>query len=263
MSHDLLAAITAGAATAARERARTRRHEVERAAADREPRGEVFRARLAAPGYAVIAECKRRSPSKGILRVDYDPATIAEGYARAGAAAISVLTEPTFFDGALEHLTAVRARVETPVLRKDFISEEFQLVEARAAGADAVLLIVAALAEQVLVDLHQQALALGLAALVEVHDADELRQALDAGATIVGVNCRNLKTLEVDLRLHSSLVLGIPAGVVAVAESGLRTAADLQRLKHDGYDAFLIGERFMSEPDPGDALAALRREATR
>lgn len=263
MSANLLEAITAGAATAARARARSRRAEVERVAADRRPRGDAFRAGLTTPGYAVIAECKRRSPSKGVLRVDYDPAAIAEAYARAGAAAISVLTEPTSFDGALEHLAAVRARVDIPLLRKDFISDEFQLVEARAAGADAVLLIAAALTGQQLVDLHRQAVALGLAALVEVHDAGELRQALDAGATIVGVNCRNLKTLEVDLRLHSSLVLGIPAGVAAVAESGLRTAGDLQRLKREGYDAFLIGERFMSEPDPGHALAALRREAAR
>ena len=147
----------------------------------------------------IIAECKRRSPSRGVLRPDYDPVAIAPGYAQAGAAAISVLTEPTFFDGSLEHLHAVRAAVGIPVLRKDFIVSEYQLLEARAAGADAVLLIVAALDPQSLTALHARASTLGLDVLVEVHDADELSLALDAGARIIGVNNRNLRTLEVDV----------------------------------------------------------------
>ena len=261
MSEDLLAALMAGAATAAKERARVHHVDVERAAAEWQPRGALFRERLVAPGVQVIAECKRRSPSRGILREHYDPAAIAKGYAEAGAAALSILTEPTFFDGALEHLQAVRAAVNTPLLRKDFISDAYQLVEARAAGADAILLIVAGLDDEQLLRLLRRAEAEGFAALVEVHNREELRRAIGAGATLVGVNSRNLKTLAVDLTLHEELVLGIPAGTTAVAESGLTSGADLRRLREAGYDAFLIGERFMAVPDPGQALAAILREA--
>lgn len=257
MSRDLLTAIMAGAATAARHRISPRRDALEREAAARQPRGGLFRAGLSAPGVQVIAECKRRSPSKGILREAYDPVAIARGYAAAGAAAISVLTESAFFDGALAHLSAVRAAVDPPVLRKDFISDESQIVEARAAGADAVLLIVAGLSDQALRALRARADAAGLAALVEVHSQEELQRALDAGADIVGVNSRNLRTLEVDLSLHERLRTGLPAGVIAVAESGLTSGADLRRLRAVGYHAFLIGERFMSAVDPGAALAAL------
>jgi len=207
----------------------------------------------------IIAECKRRSPSRGVLRADYDPVAIALGYEKAGAAAISVLTEPTFFDGALDHLQAVRTAVSIPVLRKDFVVSEYQLLEARAARADAVLLIVAALDPRALATLHARALALGLDVLVEVHSADELTVAIDAGAQIVGVNNRNLRTLEVDVTASETLAAKMPRGMVTVSESGLRAAADLVRLRQLGYDAFLIGERFMTEKDPGGALQALLR----
>jgi indole-3-glycerol phosphate synthase len=170
-----------------------------------------------------------------------------------------VLTEPTFFDGALEHLQAVRHAVGIPVLRKDFVVSEYQLLEAQAAGADAVLLIVAALDAQALASLHARATALGLDVLVEVHSADELSVAIDAGARIVGVNNRNLRTLEVDITASEALAARMPRGIVTVSESGLKTPADLNRLRHLGYDAFLIGERFMGEPDPGAALKTLLR----
>lgn len=205
----------------------------------------------------IIAECKRRSPSRGVLRPDYDPVAIAKAYEKAGAAAISVLTEPTFFDGALEHLQAVRGAVGIPVLRKDFVVSEYQLLEARAAGADAVLLIVAALDPRALAALHARALALGLDVLVEVHGADELSAAIDAGARIVGVNNRNLRTLEVDVTASETLGARMPRGIVAVSESGFKAAADLIRLRRLGYDAFLIGERFMTAVDPGQALREL------
>jgi indole-3-glycerol phosphate synthase len=205
----------------------------------------------------VIAECKRRSPSRGVLRADYHPATIAAGYAAAGAAAISVLTEPTFFDGSLDHLRAVRSAVDVPVLRKDFIVSEYQLLEAREAGADAILLIVAALDAVDLKSLAVQAAALGMDALVEVHDADELAIAIDSGARIIGVNNRNLRTLEVDVKASERLIALMPGDVVAVSESGLRTPDDLLRLRQRGYRAFLIGERLMTLPDPGRALQEL------
>ena len=205
----------------------------------------------------VIAECKRRSPSRGVLRADYDAVSVARGYAAAGAAAISILTEPTFFDGALEHLQAVRTAVDVPLLRKDFIVSEYQLLEAKAAGADAVLLIVAALHQKELSRLAEQAAALGLDVLVEVHEADEVSRAIDAGARIIGVNNRNLRTLAVDVRRSETLITRIPRDVVAVTESGLRTGEDLLRLRQLGYRAFLIGERFMIETDPGAALKDL------
>lgn len=229
-----------------------------RRAEAQEPRSGRFRAAVArADRVNVIAECKRRSPSRGVLRADYDPVAIATGYGTAGAAAISVLTEPTFFDGALDHLAAVRRAIQVPLLRKDFIVSEYQLLEAKAAGADAVLLIVSALERGELVALRTRAAGLGLDALVEVHDAHELGLAIDAGADIVGVNNRNLRTLEVDVRASELLIGRVPPGVVAVSESGLRTAEELVQLRHMGYGAFLIGERFMTAPDPGAELQAL------
>jgi len=212
-------------------------------------------------GYNVIAECKRRSPSRGVLRAEYDPVAIATGYADAGAAAISVLTEPTFFDGSLDHLKGVSAAVDVPVLRKDFIVAEYQLLEAKAAGADAVLLIVAALRPAELKVLHDHARRHGLDVLVEVHDATELAIAIDAGARIVGVNNRNLRTLEVDVHASETLIGRMPSGIVAVSESGLRSADDLRRLKALGYSAFLIGERFMTAAEPGEQLKALLTSA--
>ncbi len=227
-------------------------------AASRSSREGRFQTALSDPGgYNVIAECKRRSPSRGVLREHYDPVAIATGYADAGAAAISVLTEPTFFDGSLEHLQAVTAAVDVPVLRKDFVISEYQLLEAKAASADAVLLIVAALRPAELKVLHDHARRFGLDVLVEVHDATELAIAIDAGARIVGVNNRNLRTLQVDVHASETLIGLMPTGIVAVSESGLKTAADLQRLKALGYSAFLIGERFMAAADPGSELKNL------
>ncbi len=257
---DLLAAIVA----ASRRITEVRRERVseaalERHAAGRQPAGAAFAAALrdsTAP--RVIAECKRRSPSKGILREDYDAADHARSYEQAGAAAISVLTEPTFFDGSLQHLEAVRAAVRVPLLRKDFIVSRYQILEAAAAGADAVLLIVGALGDHELRALLRESASAGLAALIEVHDERELGRAIEAGAGIVGVNSRNLRTLDVDPDVHFSLIERIPRDAIAVAESGLREAADLQRLARAGYSAFLVGERLIGQPDPGAALRVLR-----
>ena len=259
MSADLLETIVAATrhSVDAREAAQPLAALAERAAAMPSRAGRFAGALSVADDVNVIAECKRRSPSKGVLREDYDPVAIATGYAAAGAAAISVLTEPAFFDGALEHLAAVRAAVEIPVLRKDFVVSEYQLLEARIAGADAILLIVAALRPAELKVLHDHATRHGLDALVEVHDARELAIAVDVGARVVGVNNRNLRTLEVDVHASDELIAQMPADVVAVSESGLRTADDLIRLRSIGYRAFLIGERFMTAPDPGAALDAL------
>ncbi len=256
---DLLAAIVAGTRRVVelREAREPASALAARACARPARRGRLLEALARPDAVNVIAECKRRSPSRGVLRADYDPVAIARGYEAAGAAAISVLTEPTFFDGSLEHLEAVRAAVRVPLLRKDFIVSEYQLLEARAAGADAVLLIVAALAPAELRTLSAGARELELDALVEVHDERELDAAIESGAAIVGVNNRNLRTLEVDLRASERLIARIPAGVVAVSESGLKTADDLARFQSMGYGAFLIGERFMTSADPGAALRAL------
>ena len=259
MSADLLATIVAGTRriVEVRDRAEPLRALAARAAGVAARRGRFQAALAVTDRVNIIAECKRRSPSKGVLRGDYDPVAIARGYADAGAAAISVLTEPTFFDGSLAHLAAVRAAVDVPLLRKDFIVSEYQLYEARAAGADAVLLIVAALSAPELKALHDRATELGLDVLVEVHDEGELQRALDAGARIVGVNNRNLRTLTVDIHASEAVIGRMPAGVIAVSESGLRAADDLARLQQLGYHAFLIGERFMSAADPGAALREL------
>jgi indole-3-glycerol phosphate synthase len=231
---------------------------LERRASARQPRGDRFEAALGIAGRVnVIAECKRRSPSRGVLAPQYDPVSIAKKYQAGGAAAISVLTEPTFFDGALEHLTAVRGAVDLPVLRKDFIVDDYQLLEARAAGADAILLIVAALGQTEVVRLQSRAWQLGLAALVEIHDDEELARAVDSGARLIGVNNRNLRTLAVDVSASDRLAAKMPAGVLGVSESGLQTKADLERLAAAGYRAFLIGERFMTDPDPARAIADL------
>jgi indole-3-glycerol phosphate synthase len=256
---DLLAAIVA----ATRKTVETRSEAVPAAAMDRRaaavtPRpGALADALVRRDRVNVIAECKRRSPSRGVLKANYDAGAIAEAYDRAGAAAISVLTEPTFFDGALEHLAAVRRITSLPVLRKDFIVDRYQIAEARAAGADAVLLIVAALSPAALTELLRAARDTGLDVLVEIHDLSELAVALDAGASIIGVNNRNLRTLAVDVAVSRKAIDVIPEGVIAVAESGLRSAADLAALKSAGYDAFLIGERLMAAVDPGAALAEL------
>jgi indole-3-glycerol phosphate synthase len=260
--NDVLQAIVASARRSADERERlVDRDKIARACARRAPDGRAFRESLRRDGIRVIAECKRRSPSRGVLRADFDPAAIARGYEAAGAAAISVLTEPAFFDGSLEHLRQVREAVRVPLLRKDFVVTEYQVLEAGAYGADAVLLIVAALDDAALRRLARLADSVGLATLVEAHDAAELDRALEAGASVIGVNSRNLRTLTVSPSTLDELGPAIPRDVVAVAESGLKTAEDLRRLKALRYDAFLIGERFMTVPDPGAALAELRAAA--
>ena len=256
---DLLETIVAATRRAVADR-RERRpvRDVERAAAERRPRSDRFVSALADPDRgSVIAECKRRSPSRGVIRADYDPAAIAAGYAAAGAAAVSVLTEPAFFDGGLDHLRAVRRRVDVPLLQKDFIVSEYQLLEGREAGADAALLIAAGLDDETLRRLAAAAADLELAVLAEVHDRRELDRVLDAGAAVVGVNNRDLRTLAVDLDASRTLVEAIPEGVAAVAESGIGAAADLQALRSAGYDAFLIGESLLRRPDPGAALAEM------
>jgi indole-3-glycerol phosphate synthase len=256
---DLLEAIVAATRTRIdAAMAREPRAQLERRAMAATPAGDLFASRLSRPNAVnVIAECKRRSPSRGVLRSAYDPVAIATAYERAGAAAISVLTEPGFFDGSLDHLVAVRAAVRTPLLRKDFTVHEYQLLEARAAGADAILLIVAALTDAELRQLSQGARDLGLAALVEVHSLDECDRALAAGASIIGVNNRNLRTLQVDLDASRVIAQRIPQNVIGISESGLKTRADLQAMTALGYRAFLMGERFMVDPDPGAALSGL------
>ena len=222
----------------------------------------TFMASLQQPGIRVIAECKRRSPSKGVLRADYDPVAIAGQYTMAGAAAISILTEPGFFDGALDHLVAVHAaHPAVPLLRKDFTVDEYQIAEAAVAGASAVLLIVAALEQPVLARLLGYAAQVGIDVLTEVHDEHEAHRAIDAGATIVGVNNRNLKTLAVSIDTAHRVAPIIASARVRVAESGLRSGADLASLHAAGYGAFLIGERFMTEGNPGEALAAVIGDA--
>jgi indole-3-glycerol phosphate synthase len=229
-----------------------------------EPRAAGFRdALIGGRPVRVIAECKRRSPSRGVLRRAYDPVAVARAYERAGAAAISVLTEPAFFDGSLAHLEAVAAAVAVPVLRKDFIVDEYQVVEAVLSGASAVLVIASALGRQEVTGLLQVARRWGVAALVEVHETADLTVALDAGATIVGVNNRNLRTLEVEPATAAALIGAIPGECVAVAESGLRTGVEAARLHAIGYDAFLVGERFMTATDPGAAAAAFIDDSAR
>ena len=230
------------------------------------PAARPFAARLekdAGPLPRMIAELKRRSPSAGLLRDPYVPRQLAIGYARAGAAALSVLTEPTGFDGDIAHLVEVRP-AHLPVLRKDFLVTRWQLAESRVAGADAVLLIAALLPGGAqggaLGAMLAAARQYGMEALVEVHDEEELARALDAGATTIGVNNRNLRTLEVDLSTCERLAAGIPKGVLAVAESGIGSRRDIDRLMRCGYSAFLVGEALMRSHDPGDALWRLTRE---
>jgi indole-3-glycerol phosphate synthase / phosphoribosylanthranilate isomerase len=209
----------------------------------------------------VIAEFKRRSPSRGVIREDLHPVSVAQAYEVAGAAALSVLTEEDFFGGCLDDLREARAATLLPALRKDFVVDPYQVWEAWYAGADAVLLIAAALGDAELRRLHDTAREVGIEALVEVHDERELARALRAGARLVGVNSRDLRTMTVRLETALELAEQIPDEVVAVAESGIREAGDLRRLRDAGYDAFLIGEHLMLQPDPGAALEELLAEA--
>ncbi len=227
----------------------------ERAAAAPGPLDAV--AALTAPGVSLIAEVKRRSPSKGDLAEIADPAGLASAYAEGGAAAISVLTEQRRFGGSLADLDSVRASVSVPLLRKDFVVDEYQVVEARAHGADLVLLIVAALSDERLTALLASIRDLGMTALVEVHDEGELRRALAAGADLVGVNARNLKTLEVDTAVVARLLPLIPNGVVKIAESGVRGPEDVRRYAAAGADAVLVGEALVTGADPAGSAAAL------
>jgi indole-3-glycerol phosphate synthase len=259
VSADLLQTIVAATRRIVEVRAATEPAEAMRRRAEAAPRRPgIFRQALErGDRINVIAECKRRSPARGLLRPTYNPVAIASGYEAAGAAALSVLTEPTFFDGSLAHLAAVRAAVTLPILRKDFVVDPYQLYEARATGADAVLLIVAALTPQALTTLLAGAEALELDALVEVHDLDELQRAIDAGARIIGVNNRNLRTLAVNLQTSYRLIGRMPRGVTSVSESGLKSVEDLSQLRAAGYHGFLLGERLMTSPDPGAALRML------
>ena len=216
-----------------------------------------FAGALARDGVNVIAEIKKASPSAGVLRRDFEPAALARGFEGAGAAALSVLTEEENFQGALAHLRDARAAVGLPVLRKDFIVDTWQVWEARAANADSFLLIAAALDDTALATLLASGRELGMEALVEVHTARELERVLAAGARIIGVNNRNLHTLEVRVETSLELIEMIPQDCIAVSESGLRAAADLLKLRAAGFDAFLIGESLMREADPGGALQRL------
>jgi indole-3-glycerol phosphate synthase len=212
-------------------------------------------------GIAVIAELKKASPSKGLIRAEFHPAQLAAELEAAGAAALSVLTDEEYFQGSLENLRKASAAVKIPCLRKDFIVEEFQIVEARANAADAILLIVAALTAGELNTFVSAARKHGLDVLCEVHDEGELQRALDAGCDLIGVNTRDLRTFQVNLETAFRLASQIPAGVVRVAESGIHSAEDIARLQAAGYRAFLIGESLMRAERPGDALRELLRVA--
>jgi indole-3-glycerol phosphate synthase len=220
--------------------------------------GRRFGDALRAPGIGVIAEFKRRSPSAGALREGAEVNEIVGAYEHGGAVAVSVLTEGPNFDGSLEDLRAARAACAQPILRKDFIIDPYQLHEARAAGADAVLLIVAALSSAELETLHDHARALGLEVLVEVHDGEELQSALGHGAEIVGINNRDLRDFSVDMERTARLMSRIPASVTVVSESGISTAEQLARLERGGVHAVLVGETLMRSVDPAGALRALR-----
>jgi len=217
----------------------------------------ALRERLAAGRAAVIAEVKKASPSKGVLRADFDSAAIGASYAQGGAACLSVLTDVRFFQGAPEYLDQARAASGLPALRKDFIVDEYQLYEARAWGADCVLLIVAALDKYQLRDLEGAAQSIGLAVLVEVHDARELELALDLKTPLLGINNRNLRTFEVSLDTTLNLLPRIDGGRLVITESGILAPGDVQRMRAAGVHAFLVGEAFMRAPDPGAELARL------
>ena len=228
------------------------------------PRG--FRRALAArsrTGPAIIAELKKASPSRGLIRASFDPTSLAEELAGAGAAALSVLTDEEFFQGSLENLQRASASVKLPCLQKDFIVDEFQLLQARASCADAILLIVAVLSPVELIALSKKSRALGLDVLCEAHNEEELGRAVDAGSDVIGVNNRDLRTFEVDVNTALRLAELIPQNVISVAESGINNGADIARLRAAGYKAFLIGESLMKAASPGEALKVLLADADR
>ncbi len=231
---------------------------LEREAAAHTPRGLIAALRAAAvDGPAIIAEIKKASPSKGLIRADFFPVELARGFEAAGAAALSVLTDEKFFQGSLGFLREASDAVRIPCLRKDFIVDAFQILEARAAGADAVLLIVAAHTDAALRELGDEAWRVGLDVLCEAHDRIETERAAGLGFELIGVNSRDLRTFSVRTELFAELAASMPKGAVAVAESGIRTAEDIAKLRAIGYHAFLVGEALMREPDPGAALALL------
>ena len=249
------------------------KHEEVAAARSRKPLAEVradaesrvltrdflgaMRARIAAGRPAVIAEIKKASPSKGVLRADFEPADIAQSYAEHGAACLSVLTDQQFFQGKLDYLKQARASCHLPILRKDFVVDAYQVYESRVMGADAVLLIAACLDDAQLRDFEAIALSLDMAVLVEVHDAAELARALRLKTPLIGVNNRNLKTFEVSLQTTLDLLREAPADRLLVTESGIATRDDVLRLGAAGVNAYLVGEAFMRAAEPGQALAAL------
>lgn len=229
------------------------------ARAQQPPRGfeRALRAKIASGAAAVIAEIKRASPSKGVLREDFDPAAIAASYERAGAACLSVLTDRSFFQGDAGYLVAARGACSLPALRKEFIVDEYQVAESRALGADAILLIVAALEQGRMVALEQAAIDYGLDVLVEVHDAKELERALALATPLIGINNRNLRDFSVSLQTTIGLLPRIPEGRLVVTESGILAQRDVAQMRRHNVDAFLVGEAFMRAPDPGAALQAL------
>jgi len=235
---------------------------LERVASHHIPRG--FRntlRRVSQSSIAVIAELKKASPSRGLIRADFRPSELARDLERAGASALSVLTDEQFFQGSLDYLREASSSSSLPCLRKDFIVDEIQIVEARANHADAILLIVAALDRKELESLAGIAHSHGLDVLCEAHDEAELQRALDAGCDLIGINSRDLRTFEVNLETAFRLAEKMPAACVRVAESGIRSGADVARLRSAGYDGFLIGESLMKAESPGDALAKLMDEA--
>lgn len=236
--------------------------DLERRAEQHAPRG--FRKAIESAsqtGPAIIAELKKASPSRGLIRADFVPTLLAVELEAAGATALSVLTDEEFFQGSLANLQAASAATRLPCLRKDFIVDAFQILEARANSADAILLIVAALTQNELTALAKRAAELNLDVLCEVHDEEELGRALDAGCELIGVNTRDLRTFKVDLNVAFRIAPSLPLGVVAVAESGIETGADISRLRSAGYNGFLIGESLMRAERPGEGLRALLSEA--
>jgi indole-3-glycerol phosphate synthase len=260
MSDILARILTRKAEEVAERRARTPLADLKSRAADAPPARGFARAltdRVATGQAAVIAECKRASPSKGLLRPDYDPAAIAASYAAGGAAALSVLTDIDYFQGADAHLIAARGACSLPAIRKDFVIDAWQLAEARVLGADAVLLIAAALPDQRLADFAGAAAELGLDVLLEVHDGEELERALSTPARLIGINNRSLRTFETRLDTTLSLKNAVPGDRLLVTESGIHTREDVATMRSAGVHAFLVGEAFMRAPDPGAKLREL------